>query len=73
MHNDDGTASQHGFLIVSMFISMEISEMDRQFHEDVMREKGQWWKDPNTRPLSFSTIWKMLEIRTKDVSPCCLI
>lgn len=73
MHDDQATASQHAISIVGMMITMEISEMDRRFHEDVMRGQGQWWKDPNVRPLSFRKMWKMLELRTKDVRPSLVI
>jgi hypothetical protein len=67
MYDEEGTASQHGYSVLNIMISMEISEIDRRFHEDVMRGRGNWWKDPNNQPLLFLTLWTMLEHRTKDV------
>ena len=67
MYDDEGTASQHAISMVNIMLSMEVSELDRQFHEDVMRGRGKWWKGQNNEPPSFLTLWKMLEQRTKDV------
>jgi hypothetical protein len=66
-YDDESRGSQDAMSLVSILLSMEVSEIDRRFHEDIMRGRGQWWKNPDTKPLSFLTLWKMLEHRTKDV------
>jgi hypothetical protein len=54
--------------LVKLFLTLEVTEMDRRFHDDIMGDKGKWWLHPNERPLSFMVLWRMLEKRTKDVS-----
>ena len=49
-------------------MTLEVSEIDSKFHDDIMGDKGKWWLDPDDQPLSFVVLWRMLEKRTNDVS-----
>jgi len=54
--------------MVKLFLTVEISDVDRKFHDDIMGKHGKWWADPNARPLAFKVLWRMLETRAKHVS-----
>ena len=68
MYDNDGTAIHQTMALAKIILSLEISDVDRRFHEDIMREAGKWWLDPAAEPLPFMSLWMMLEQRTKDVS-----
>jgi hypothetical protein len=53
--------------LVKLFVTLEISDIDRMFHDDIMGDAGRWWLHPTERPLSFREMWRMLEKRTDDV------
>ena len=58
---------REGAACAKMLLAVEVSELDRRFHDDIMGEEGKWWEDDTKRPLPFRTLWRMLEQRTNDV------
>jgi hypothetical protein len=52
---------------VKIICATEVSELDRRFHDDVIGGEGNWWADDTKTPLSFRTMWRMLEQRTDAV------
>jgi hypothetical protein len=50
-----------------LFLTLEVSDLDRRFHDDIMGANGKWWLFENAKPLSFGTLWRMLEDRTTEV------
>lgn len=58
---------RHGSSLVKIFLSVEVSDLDRRFHEDIMGDEGRWWLNDSEKPLAFRTLWRMLERRTKEV------
>jgi hypothetical protein len=53
--------------MVKLFLTLEVSDLDRRFHDDIMGTDGKWWLFENAKPLSFGTLWRMLEDRTTEV------
>jgi hypothetical protein len=65
---DEERAFGHIASLVKIFLTLEISDLDRKFHEDIMDGEGRWWVTDGAAPLSFDTLWGRLEGRSAVVS-----
>jgi len=54
--------------MVKLWISLEVSDLDRRFHDDIMGGDGKWWQTADAEAPSFNTLWERLEQRTTTVS-----
>jgi hypothetical protein len=60
-YKDLEQAVHHMPSLVKIFCTLEITEMEQRFHDDIMGEGGQWWLDDYSKPLSFTTLCQMLD------------
>jgi len=66
-YNDRDRAFHFLPSLIKLLLTLEVSDMDRRFHDNIMGESGKWWLSSFERPLLFMVLWHKLENRTDDV------
>src|SRR5258705_10669033 len=68
---DPKRSFRHIGSLTRILLTLEVSENDRNFHEDIMGEEGKWWLSEDSEPLAYTTIVRLFDERTKQVCTIC--
>jgi len=50
--------------LMKILLTLEVSDKERGFYDDIMGADGKWWLNEELEPLSFNVLWRLLEQRT---------
>ena len=67
VNEDPARSWRHIPSLVKLFLTLQVKDKDRRYHDDIMGEDGKWWVSENGKPFAFNTLWRMLEDQHKMV------
>src|SRR5258705_8946670 len=62
---DPKRSFRHIGSLMRILLTLEVSENDRNFHEDIMAAEGKWSLSGTSEPLAYTTIVRLFDERTK--------
>jgi hypothetical protein len=67
----DGGSTDVNDRLANIFLSAEVSERDKAFHDDITAGEGEWWTSDEGEYLGFEYLGWLVTKRVNEV--CCTL